>query len=110
MTTQPILPLIDLFKNIKDPRLERNKVYPLIEVIVITLLAVTAFTEGREDIEKYGKAREGWLKKFLPLKHGIPKHDVYRRVFIRLKPEAIASCFMERVRAIKRDIAREVAD
>jgi hypothetical protein len=33
-----------------------------------------AFAEGWEDLEKYGKAREAWLKKFLPLKHGIPAH------------------------------------
>jgi predicted transposase YbfD/YdcC len=108
MTTQPIPPLIDFFKHIKDPRIERNKAYPLIEVIVITLLAVMAFAEGWEDIEKYGKAKETWLKKFLPLKNGIPKHDVYRRVFTRLKSEAVASCFMTWVRAIKRDITREV--
>jgi hypothetical protein len=35
MTTQPIPPLIDFFKHIKDPRIERNKAYPLLEVIVI---------------------------------------------------------------------------
>jgi predicted transposase YbfD/YdcC len=108
MNNQPIPPLIDFFRHIKDPRIERNKAYPLIEVIVITLLAVMAFAEGWEDIEKYGKAKEGWLRKFLPLENGIPKHDVYRRVFNRLKSEAVASCFMAWVRAIKRDIDREV--
>jgi hypothetical protein len=79
----------------------------LLEVIVITLPAVMAYAEGWEDIEKYGKAKERWLKKFLPLQHGIPKHDVYRRVFTRLKPEAVSSCFMEWVRAIKQDLTRE---
>jgi hypothetical protein len=67
MTNQSIPPLTGFFKNIKDPRIERNKAYPLIEVIVITLLAVMAFAEGWEDIGKYGKAREAWLRKFLPL-------------------------------------------
>jgi hypothetical protein len=32
----------------------------LIEVIVITLLAVMAFAEGWEDIEKCGNAPENW--------------------------------------------------
>jgi IS1 family transposase len=63
-----------------------------------------ASAEGWKDIETYGKAKEGWLKKFLPLEQGIPKHDVCRRVFTRLKPETVSSCFMEWVRAIKRDI------
>jgi predicted transposase YbfD/YdcC len=108
MTKQSIPPLIDYFKDIKDPRIERNKAYPLVEVIVITLLAIMAFAEGWEDIEKYGKAKEPWLRKFLPLQHGIPKHDVYRRVFVRLNSEAIEQSFMAWVRAIKRDIEREV--
>jgi hypothetical protein len=42
MTQKPIPPLIDYFKDIKDPRIERNKAYPLIEVIVITLPAIMA--------------------------------------------------------------------
>jgi hypothetical protein len=85
MTTQSIPPVTDFFKNIKDPRIEWNKLYPLIEIIVINLLAVMAFAEGWEDIEKYGKAKESWLRKFLPLKNGIPHHDVYRRVFTGFK-------------------------
>jgi hypothetical protein len=80
------------------------------EVIIITLLAVMAFTKGWEDIELYGKTKKAWLKQFLPLEHGIPKHDVYRRVFNRLNPRNIEQCFMAWVRAIKQDRNREVAD
>ncbi|MDR2245552.1 MAG: ISAs1 family transposase [Treponema sp.] len=109
MNNQPIPPLINFLRHIKDPRIERNKVYPLIEVIVITLLAVMAFAEGWENIELHGKAKKAWLKQFLPLKHGIPKHDVYRREFNRLNPQDIERCFMAWVRAIKQDIDREAA-
>jgi predicted transposase YbfD/YdcC len=99
---------MDYFKDIKDPRIDRNKDYPLIEVIVITILAVMAFAEGWEDIETYGLAKQAWLKKFLPLRNGIPKHDVYRRVFNRLQPAAIEQCFMAWVRDIKQDAPREI--
>jgi hypothetical protein len=108
MEKAPVPPLLDYFKDIKDPRVERNKAYPLIEVIVITILAVMAFAEGWEDIEVYGLAKQAWLKKFLPLANGIPKHDVYRRVFSRLYPGAIEQCFMAWVRDIKQDISREI--
>jgi len=108
MEKAPVPPLMDYFKGIKDPRVERNKLYPLIEVIVITILAVMAFAEGWEDIEAYGIAKQEWLKKFLPLQNGIPKHDVYRRVFNCLQPSAIEQCFMAWVRDIKQDIAREI--
>jgi predicted transposase YbfD/YdcC len=108
MNKTPVPPLMDYFKNIKDPRIERNKAYPLIEVIVITILAVMAFAEGWEDIETYGLAKQAWLKKFLPLRNGIPKHDVYRRVFNCLKPSAIEQCFIAWVRDIKQDSTREI--
>jgi predicted transposase YbfD/YdcC len=108
MTKQPIPPLVDFFRNIKDPRVNRHKKYMLLDVIVITLLAVICGAEGWEDIERFGIAKKAWLKKFLLLEHGIPRHDVYRRVFNRLVPEQIEQCFMSWVRAIKTDIDREI--
>jgi hypothetical protein len=51
MISETVPPIIDFFSDIKDPRIERRKCYPLIEVIIITLLAVMAFAKGWEDIE-----------------------------------------------------------
>jgi predicted transposase YbfD/YdcC len=42
------------------------------------------------------------------LEHGIPKHDVYRLVFITLNPHEIETCFMNWVRDIRVSIDREV--
>jgi hypothetical protein len=58
--------IIDFFNDIKDPRIDRKKCYPLIKGIVITLLAVMAFAKGWEDIELYGKAKKAWLKQGIP--------------------------------------------
>jgi hypothetical protein len=97
-------PIINFFNDIKDPRIERKKCYPLIEVIVITLGAVMAFATGWEDIELYGTTKAAGLQQFLPLNNGIPSHDVYRRVFNRLDSREIERCFMAWVRAIKREV------
>jgi hypothetical protein len=86
--TEPIMAYFSV------PRQEVNKLYPLEEVIAITILAVMSFARGWEDIRRYGESKKAWLSKFLKLKHGIPKHDVYRRVFNRLVPEEIEQCFM----------------
>jgi hypothetical protein len=96
------------FSVIRDPRIERNKVYPLHEVIVITILAVIAMAQGWEDIERYGKAKQAWLRKFLSLEHGIPHHDVYRRVMSRIKPEEIECYFMNWVLVVKKEYEREI--
>jgi predicted transposase YbfD/YdcC len=103
-------PIIDYFSEVKDPRTNRNNLrkYPLEEVIIITILAVVSSAKGWEDIERYGQAKRKWLENFLPPEHGIPKHDVYRLVFIKLNPREIETCFMNRVRDIKASIDREV--
>ncbi|MDR3301479.1 MAG: ISAs1 family transposase, partial [Spirochaetaceae bacterium] len=71
-------------------------------------MALMSFARGWEDIQRYREAKREWLGKFLKLEHGIPQHDVYRRVFCALKPKLIENCFMEWVRAIKRNVDREV--
>ena len=102
-------PLMEYFNNVEDPRREtKNKKYPLIEVIVIAFLAVMSGADGWESIERYGEMRKKWLGKFLALKEGIPKHDVYRRVFCALRSELLETCFMNWVRDIKQEIWREV--
>ena len=89
-------PLMEYFSNIEDPRREtKNKKYPLIEVIVIAFLAVMSGADGWESIERYGLMREKWLRKFLNLKEGIPKHDVYRRSTMRDKKRTIGNLFYE---------------
>jgi predicted transposase YbfD/YdcC len=103
-----LVPLLDYFSDIPDPRKTINRKYPLHEIIAITILAVVSFAKGWEDIERYGKAKRKWLSNHLELKAGIPKHDVYRRVFTVLKPELIEACFMNWVRAIKQNTPREV--
>jgi hypothetical protein len=67
-------------------------------------------SQGWEDIERYGRAREAWLRHFLALENGITHHDVYRRVITRIVPEEIEACFMRWVRAIKQEYKREIAD
>jgi hypothetical protein len=73
------------FSVIRDPRIERNKLYPLEEVIVTTILATIATAQGWEDIERYAKSKETWLRRFLKREHGIPPHDVYRWMIIRIR-------------------------
>jgi len=102
-------PLMEYFSNIEDPRrVTKNKKYPLIEIIVIAFLAVMSGADGWESIERYGVMRKKWLKKFLSLEKGIPKHDVYRRVLYAIRSELLESCFMNWIRDIKQDIRQEV--
>jgi predicted transposase YbfD/YdcC len=108
MGTYQVPALAEYLKDIEDPRIDRKKLYPLDEVIIITILAFLSGAEGWEDIAEFAKCKEGWLKKHLELKNGLPAHDVYGRVFRRLDPQQLEICFMEWVQAMRIPVKREV--
>ncbi len=82
------------FSIIPDPRVDRCKKYPLIEVLFLCMVAVIANAEGWEEIEDFGVDRQDWLRTFLPYANGIPGHDAIARVMSRLEPKALQSSFM----------------
>ena len=49
--------------------------------------------EGRVDMAAFGKAKERFLKRFLPLPHGIPSRDTFSRIFRYMDPERFGQCF-----------------
>lgn len=72
------------FANVTDPRINRGKNYPLIEMIFVTLCASICDANCWADVERYGKAKLDWLRKYMPFEHGIPSHDTFGLVFSRL--------------------------
>ena len=59
--------IIDHFRDIEDPRIDRRKRHMIWDIIVLTICAVVCGCETWEDIETYGKIKENWLKRFLSL-------------------------------------------
>lgn len=79
------------FEEITDPRINRGANYPLMEMIFLTLCATICDANGWADVERYGKAKLDWLRKFFPFEFGIPSHDTLGRVFSRLDTVAFYS-------------------
>ena len=84
---KPIKRLLNLFKTVKDIRLERNTDYPLSEILMIAFFAILSGAKAWTDIEDFGNAKEKWLRRFMTLEYGIPSHDTFRRVFALIDPE-----------------------
>jgi predicted transposase YbfD/YdcC len=57
------------------------------------LAAVLCGAETCSDMAEFGQAKEGLLRLFLQLEHGIPSHDTFSRVFRLLKPDAFEATF-----------------
>lgn len=98
------------FADLEDPRVDRTKRYPLIEVVTIALCAVICGGEGWEDMEEFGRAKETWLRERLGLElaNGIPGDDTYRRVFSRLDPEQFTKCLASWIRTFQGETAGEI--
>lgn len=108
MEENPRAAITEYFAELTDPRVERTKRHLLLDMLVIALCAVICGAEGWVDLEAYGKAKEGWLRQFLLLPHGIPSHDTFARVLARLDPEELQACFLRWIRAVSEVSAGEV--
>ncbi len=88
------------FANLKDPRIDRTKDHPLINVLVIALCGIICGADDWVEIEAFGKAKREWLSKHLDLSKGIPSHDTFGRVFARLDPERFQEGFLSWMQAV----------
>lgn len=107
MTKRSVL-LQDYFNDLEDPRLDRNKLHSLWDIIVLVLCAVICHCESWEEIEDYGNAKLHWLRRFIPLANGIPSRDTIRRVFSRLNSQEITNRFMQWTEALRETADQEV--
>lgn len=88
-------PLIKVFLNLKDPRVSGRCLYPLINVIFITLCAQIAGCDGWKAIENFGHEKIRWLSQFINLENGIPSHFTFARVIARINPKLFECCARE---------------
>ncbi|MBB4285665.1 ISAs1 family transposase, partial [Roseospira goensis] len=83
---------LDAFAEVPDPRAS-NARHDLLEVLTIALVASICGAEDCSDFADFAVDREGLFREFLTLKHGIPSHDTFSRIFRLLDPEAFSEAF-----------------
>jgi predicted transposase YbfD/YdcC len=81
------------FAELQDPRVERTKRHKLLDVVFIAVCALLCGANDFVGMEKFGKAKKEWLKKYLELPEGIPSHDTFGRVVQALDPQEFVNCF-----------------
>lgn len=72
------------FGKVTDPRVNRGRNYPLIEMVFVALCGAICDCNAWTDVADFGEAKLAWLRKFLPFEKGIPSHDTFTEVFARL--------------------------
>jgi predicted transposase YbfD/YdcC len=93
------LVFLDYFRDLPDPRQPGKVVYPLDEVLLLSLLAVLAGAEAFTDIARFGMKKLDLLRRFLPFRDGTPAHDHLGDIFATLDAEKFQQCFVSWVAA-----------
>ncbi len=78
--------IIDICKQIDDPRIDRNKEHSLEVIVYIALCAVICGSEGWNEIERFSICKFDFFKRRFPDLVKIPSYDTFNRFFSLLKP------------------------
>ena len=91
---------LSYFNDLPDPRQAVKVVYPLDEVLLLTLLAVLAGADAFTDIARFGEKKLTLLRRFRPFLDGTPPHDRIGDIFAALDAEHFQRCFVAWVAAV----------
>lgn len=101
--------IIDLCKQIDDPRMDRKKVHKMETIIYISIAAVICGAQSWNEIEEFGKAKFDFFKKRIPDLESIPSHDTFNRLFSIIKPDYFELIFRNWVKQVCQEIDGVVA-
>lgn len=85
--------LLEAFRVLPDPRLERGKDHLWDELLFMAVCTLLTGGESFYAMEDFASLREEWLRTFLTLPGGPPSHDTFNRLFAALDPVAFAETF-----------------
>ena len=89
------------FKNLNDPRVERTRKHPLINIVFIAVCGVLSGADSFAAIQEFGLDRRTWFARFLDLTNGVPSDDTFARVLARLDPGAFERCLLSWIQAVQ---------
>ena len=98
----------DFFKEIPDHRIQRRKLHPVSEILLLTFCGVACGCDSWEDIEDFGEIKLEYLRRYFPYAHGVPSDDTLRRFFRALGPEVFEGCFIKWVKSFQLDLSEKI--
>lgn len=97
------------FSSLQDPRMTtKNTRHNFIDILFIAICGAICGANHWTGISAYARAKEEWLKTFLELPGGIPSHDTFNDVFIKLDADQFEKCFISWVASIAELIEDDV--
>ena len=97
------------FIKLNDPRIDRKKLYPLIEILFVVLSGMVCGAESWRDFVLFGNEKLEFLRRYFPYENGIPSKDTFARLFAVLDPEAFKVFFVEWVQSLQKALEKVIA-
>src|SRR5215471_2289897 len=88
------------FQDLQDPRVERTRKHPLINIIFITVCGVLSGAHSFAAIHEFAVDRRTWFARYLDLTNGIPSEDTLGRVLARLNPREFEKGLLSWIQAV----------
>lgn len=89
------------FQELQDPRVERTRKHPLINIVFIAVCGVLSGANSIAGIHEFALDRRRWLARYLDLASGVPSEDTLGRVLARLDPGAFEKCLLSWTQAVQ---------
>src|SRR4051794_17267772 len=89
------------FEELQDPRVERTRRHPLINIVFMTVCGILSGANSIAAVHEFAIDRRGWFARYLDLSGGIPSEDTFGRVLARLDPAAFEKCLLGWIREVQ---------
>lgn len=100
---------LENFQALEDPRQLIKVLYPLREILLLSLCAVISGAETFVDIVDYGNNKLDFLRQLMPFERGIPSPDTVGAVFSSLDAKVFQECFVQWVSGLQRMLPEVIA-
>lgn len=95
------------FESLPDPR-RGEPVYPLLNIVVMTLAAVISGADDFVAIARWCRKNTAWLERYLDLSAGIPSHDRFNAIFAAMNTHEFEKCLLSWITSLHEITAGQV--
>ena len=85
--------LLEWMDYIEDIRQKRKIKHTLKDILVIVLFATLSNADDWVEMEMFAEAYQGYLRKYIEFKNGMPSHDTISRVMGMLFPDLLQQLY-----------------
>lgn len=101
--------LIEYFSSLEDPRVERQKLHSLPDILFIVFCGSICGVETWEDFVDFAESKIDFLKKHTALTNGVPSKNTFNRVISSLDPDKFKQCFIRWTKDFERELGQVIA-